>query len=144
MGRSSASIVLDTHALDAHAPIRLLEREDSLGPKARLVADGALKDNSRLVSVMSFWEVAMPSRRDRLVLTQPPLTWLRNTLNLGVIEISVSRNIGVLSADLDNYHRYPAERIITATAVAHGTELITADSKILEWPGSLHRRDART
>ena len=144
MGRSSESIVLDTHALDTHVLIWLLEREDSLGPTARLVADAALKDNSRLVSVMSFWEVAMLSRRDRLALTQPPLTWRRNTLNLGLIEISVSRDIGILSADLDNFHRDPADRIISATAVAQGTALITADSRILEWPGTLHRRDART
>ena len=144
MRRSSASIVSDTHALDTHALIWLLEREDSFGPTARLVADEALKDNSRLMSAMSFWEVAMLSRRNRLALTQPPLTWRRNTLNLGVIEILVSRDIGILSAELDNFHRDPANRIIAATAVVHGAALITADSRILEWPVTLHRRDERT
>ena len=37
----------------------------------------------------------------------------------------------------------PADRFIVATAMATGATLVTADHRILRWPGTLNRHDAR-
>jgi PIN domain nuclease of toxin-antitoxin system len=37
----------------------------------------------------------------------------------------------------------PADRIIAATANVHGATLLTADDRLLDWPGRLARHDAR-
>ena len=42
-------------------------------------------------------------------------------------------HIGLAAAFLENFHGDPANRMITATALVHGSMLLTADKKNLEW-----------
>jgi PIN domain nuclease of toxin-antitoxin system len=62
---------------------------------------------------------------------------------LGVHEIPVSSEIAMSAAELSNLHRDPIDRIIVATALAEDAVLLTADGRILGWPGQLKRQDAR-
>ena len=55
----------------------------------------------------------------------------------------MSGKIGILAAELENFPRDPADRIITMTALTRGATLITADARILAWQGQLARLDAR-
>ena len=48
-----------------------------------------------------------------------------------------------MAVDIADFHADPADRIILATAVLNGLTLITADERILDWPGQLLRHDAR-
>ncbi len=132
-------VVLDTHVL-----VWLLFGTTDLGAETRRLARQALADDSLWVSAISFWEVALLNRRDRLTVGQAPEAWRRSVLRSGVVEIPVAGEIGIVAAELDDFHRDPADRIIAATTVVHGATLITADSRILEWPGTLGRHDART
>ena len=131
-------VVLDTHVL-----VWLLFGTTDLGDETRRLARQALADNSLWVSAISFWEVALLNRRDRLTVGQALEAWRRSVLESGVVEIPVSGEIGIVAAELDGFHRDPADRIITATALVQGGTLVTADSRILGWPASLSRHNAR-
>ena len=76
----------------------------------------AAKEDTLLVSAMSFWEVAMLVQR-RLVLAQPVANWRHNVLELGIVEIPVSGDIGILATELEDFPLDPADRVLAATAM---------------------------
>ena len=82
-------------------------------------------------------------RSGRLGLAVAVAEWRRRALDLGIIEASVTGQIGILAGELDGLPGDPADRIITATALLRGHTLLTADQRILEWSGQLARHDAR-
>jgi PIN domain nuclease of toxin-antitoxin system len=135
---SESIILLDTHAL-----IWLDQDDPMLGPIARQQADAALKGNRLAASAISFWEIAMLVAKQRIVIDVPLPIWRHDLLNLGLIEIPVSGEIGITSVQLDQLHGDPADRIIVATALFQSAVLMTADRKLLDWPGSLERYNAR-
>jgi PIN domain nuclease of toxin-antitoxin system len=47
------------------------------------------------------------------------------------------------ASDLDNLPGDPLDRIILATALVEDAILLTADSRLLEWPGTARLLDAR-
>lgn len=68
--------------------------------------------------------------------------WRRELLNQGLVEIPIDGVIGIRANLLPDFHADPADRIIVATAL-EGHRLVTADRRILDWPGPLDRLDAR-
>lgn len=131
-------ILLDTHVL-----IWLTEGRAEVGDKAREIADQALADEELAVSGITFWEIAMLNRKGRLRMIQPLAAFRKDVLNLGLAEIPVSGDVGIEAATLEDFHSDPADCIITATASLNRAILLTADRRILDWKGPLHRIDAR-
>ena len=134
----SSPVLLDTNAL-----IWAVEGHERLGPESRSIADSALQEDRLFVSAISFGEVALLARRGRVVLAYPSSEWRRNALSLGIGELPLTGEIGIRAAELDGFPGDPADRMITATAIAQGATLITADSSILGWSSMLGRHDAR-
>ena len=132
------NLVLDTHSL-----VWLVEGDPRLGLQARQSAEASLQADRLSVSVMSYWEIAMLVRAGRLILAATVGQWHRRALDLGIIEASVTGQIGILAGELEGLPGDPADRIITATALTQGATLITADEHILGWSGTLLRQDAR-
>ena len=131
MGRD-ALILLDTHSL-----IWLDQADDRLGPKTRSQLDAALKDKNLFVSAISFWELAMLQTKGRLIL--PPLIhWRKDLLDMGLKEVPVTGDIGILANNLEEFHPDPADRLIVASALKIGATLVTADKRILAWSGQLN------
>lgn len=130
--------VLDTHAL-----IWLVAGSDRLGGRARRLIDAALADESLAVSAISFWEIAMLERKGRIVLHQPAAAWRTSVIDLGVTELPLDGGTAILAATLRDLHDDPADRFIVAAASLCGAMLVTADDRILGWPGSVKRHDAR-
>jgi len=62
---------------------------------------------------------------------------------MGVREVLLSAEIAIRSSDLENLSGDPLDRLIVATALIEEASLMTADQRILDWPGRLHRQDAR-
>ena len=62
---------------------------------------------------------------------------------MGVAEVPVGGEIAVVGGELPNLHGDPADRLIIATAIVQGAELLTADERILDWQSPLRRIDAR-
>ncbi len=133
-----ALILLDTHAL-----IWLDQDDPMLGLVARQRADAALKAHCLAVSAICFWEIAMLVAKGRIVMDLPPLVWRQDLLRSDLIEIPVDGEIGIMAVHLEHLHSDPADRIIMATALLQRAILVTADQRILEWPGKLDRLDAR-
>ena len=134
----SSPVLLDTNAI-----IWAVEAHERLGPDSRNIADAALREDRLFVSAISFWEVALLAKRGRLVLAYPSGEWRQIALSLGIEELPLTGEIGIRAAELDGLPGDPADRMITATAMAQGATLITADACILEWTGQLSRHNAR-
>jgi|TARA_B100000378_G_scaffold232816_1_gene198332 PIN domain nuclease of toxin-antitoxin system len=120
-----------------------MDGDQRLGLASRDMADQALRDNLLFVSAISFWEVALLTRRGRLTLAYSSGEWRRIALGLGIVEIPLTGEIGILAAELEGLPGDPADRIITATALLRGQTLLTSDRRILDWQGLVARHDAR-
>lgn len=129
--------------LDTHVLIWLATGDQKLGELARSTTDEALRDNALAVSAFSFWEISMLKQKGRIQLHQPVDAGRKDLLDLGLLEIPVTGDIGIAAAALTDLHQDPADRIIIATAAREGALLLTADKGILDWKGSVRRQDAR-
>ncbi len=130
-------ILLDTHVL-----LWQEQGDRRLGPQARLVFEDALQDGEAAVSAISFWEVGMQIQKGRLALSLDLGAWRRDMLDQGLVEISIDGIISARAGLLTDIHGDPADRLIVATAL-EGHQLVTADERILDWPGQLSRMNAR-
>lgn len=131
-------ILLDTHVL-----LWYTKGLDTLGVRARQLADEALSRNELVASAITFWEVEMLIRRGRLDLMQSTTAWRQTLLDQGLMEVPIAGDVGIMAAALPDFHRDPADRFITATALQHSAQLVTADDRILGWTGALLRHNAR-
>ena len=130
-------IVLDTHVL-----IWLDQGSNKLGNQAITLADEALAKNALFVSAISFWETAMLVLRGRITLSAEVGEWRQELLSGGLGEIPLDGDIAIRAVRLSNFHADPADRFIAASAQRLDAILITADQKILDWPGVLRRHRA--
>lgn len=127
-------MILDTHAL------LWMDRNDpALGPQARRQIEADWRSGQLAVSAISFWEIAMLAERGRITLPMPVALWREDWIKAGLEEIPIDGRIALLSTQLENLHRDPADRFIIATAIDRNTALVTADRLILDWPGTLSR-----
>lgn len=131
-------IVADTHVL-----VWLTSRDERLGEEARELADIALMEWRLWVSSITFCEVAYLVRQSRLPMGLPVVQWRRDLLGRGLRERMIDGTLAIEAVQLANFHKDPADRLIVATAISMGAELLTADERILDWPGPLDRIDAR-
>jgi PIN domain nuclease of toxin-antitoxin system len=131
-------VLLDTHAL-----VWVVEGSQHLGSRATRLVDGSLGSGGLGVAAISFWEVAMLVRRRRIALDPPVEEWRLRVLGLGVQELPLTGDVAIAAVGLVELHADPADRIIVATGIATGATLVTADDRILRWPGKLVRQDAR-
>ena len=67
--------------------------------------------------------------------------WRKALIDDGFIEIPVDGEIAMRAGLLPKMHGDPADRLIVATALG-GHRLVTADRRILDWPGNLDWLDA--
>ena len=126
-------ILFDTQVL-----LWLLYGDSRLGRQARQVIDDALADGRAAVSAITFWEVAMLHGKGRITLQADIDSWRESLIEEGLIEIPVDGGIAVRAGLLQDMHGDPADRLIVATAL-DGHQLVTADRRILDWPGQLSR-----
>ena len=129
-------ILLDTHVL-----LWLRIGDARLGPLARREIDHAWHLGELAVSSISFWEIAMLKSKNRIDFPESLELWRRVQLEQGMVEIPVDGKIGLRAVGLRDFHPDPADRLIVATAL-DGHRLITADARILDWPGKLDRQTA--
>lgn len=122
-------IVLDTHSL-----IWWVNGDSQLSANAReaIEQEQSSDDGLILVSAISAWEVAMLVGRDRLILTMSVDEWLEVAGDIdGVRFVPVDIAISVESTRLPgDFHKDPADRMITAMARHVNAPLVTADEKI--------------
>lgn len=126
-------ILLDTHVL-----LWQEQGDRRLGPQARRTIAQALDAGQAAVSAISFWEVGMRMQKGQLTLRFDLDVWRRDLLDQGLLEIPVNGRVAVRAGLLPDLHGDPADCLIVATAL-EGHQLITADERILAWPGRVDR-----
>ena len=130
-------IILDTHVL-----LWMRLGQAQLGTGTRLEIEQAWRSGEVCVSAISFWEVALLKDKGQIRLPEDVGIWRREQLGQGVVEIPIDGEIGIRANELVDFHADPADRLIVATALVGGHQLVTADRRILAWPGPLPRLDA--
>ena len=131
-------IVLDTHVL-AWA----VNDERKLGRKARALIERLWERGNVAVCAMTFWEMALLQSRGRIELPAPVEEWRMQLLDAGLAELPVDGAVGIRAVELGGLPDDPADRLIIAAALHHRAALLTADEKLLAWPHTLVRHDAR-
>ena len=120
-------IVLDTHVwvwwVDDHPRLNRSVRD-------RIDAEADVR-----VSAISLLEIATAVSLNRLSLRPSPRHWLALAQTAEQIRVEPLTDVLCLdSCNLPgNFHRDPADRLIVALARSLNAELITADTKILEY-----------
>ncbi len=128
--------------LDTHAAIWLANDDAALGKASRSMALAARDENQLAISAVSFWEIALLYAKARVDLRASPTDLRAELLDTGVFELPLTGDIALLAVALDDLHNDPADRFITATAIAHDATLMTADKRLLNWRHRLNRHDA--
>jgi PIN domain nuclease of toxin-antitoxin system len=129
-------ILLDTHIL-----VWAAGNERKLGRKARTLIEKHWKNGEVAVSTLTFWEAGMLQERGRLQLVATAREWRDQLLAAGLTELPLTGPIALRALDLSGLPGDPADRFIVATALEHGTALVTADEKLLNWRHALERHD---
>ena len=127
--------------LDTHVIAWFWSDDRRLGQQAKQEISLALEQNIAAVSAISFWEVGMRLQKGQIDVGLPLDAWRNALLEEGIIEIPVDGGIAMRAGLLEDIHGDPADRIIVATAL-EGHQLVTADGRILNWPGPLARMNA--
>jgi PIN domain nuclease of toxin-antitoxin system len=129
--------------LDTNALLWAELNDHRLGTVAAQTIDAAVRSGKAFICPISYWEVQLAINRRRVALAVPIEQWRQDHLAAGYIEQPISGVETILMAGLADFHSDPADRLITAVAINAGLTLLTADEKILQWPGQLSRRDTR-
>ena len=112
--------------LDTHIWVRWLI-SDNIGSELTAIIENSEEVH---VSSISCWEIVYLSKRGRIELPIVAEKWIE----VGLSEtqttcLPIDKNIAVLAANLPDHHRDPADRIIIATAITYGAQLISFDKQ---------------
>jgi PIN domain nuclease of toxin-antitoxin system len=116
------TVLLDTHALHwwTSEPERLSRRASSAISAATELA----------VAAISWYELAWLASHDRITLDIPVRSWLEGLsarVRTAVLTPAIAHTAASLPAA---FPRDPADRLIYATAVEHGWQLVTKDNQL--------------
>ena len=122
-------IVLDTHTLIWWVNG---DSELSLNARTAIEHEQQSEDGIILVSSITAWEIALLVGRDRLTLGMNLDDWLETVSEIeGVQFVPVDEVVGVESTRLPgDFHKDPADRMITALARHFNVPLVTTDERI--------------
>ncbi len=122
--------------LDTHAWIWWISDPAQLSARAQHCIGDEIEAGQVYVSSISAWELALLVNRGRLSLTMDVETWLEKSEALPFLKFTpVDNAIAVRSVSLPgSLHPDPADRIIVATALRLGAQLITKDHKLHQYP----------
>ncbi|MEH1805720.1 type II toxin-antitoxin system VapC family toxin [Nostoc sp.] len=88
------------------------------------------------VSIISCWEIAKLVENRKLAFSISVEEWLAAALAYpGVQLLELTIPIILESTQLTGFHKDPSDQIIVATARIYNSPLLTADAKILAYPG---------
>ena len=116
--------------LDSHVWIWWLTGQRDLSARKRELLDRLAQEGAPpYLAAISLWEAQMLHQKGRLVLEMDFAVWLSQASDPSVVRLLPLDTSVVLALDKlpERLHGDPADRIIVATAKAHGLELMTED-----------------
>lgn len=120
------TLLLDTHVIHWWA-----SEPDRVSPAAALALSAA---DELAVASISWFELAWLERHGRIITTMPARAWL-DSLAGHVRTVALTPGVAATAAALpEAFPGDPADRIIYATAVEHGWQLVTKDRRLRDHP----------
>ena len=110
--------------------------------RGREAIDGAWRQGELAASAVTFFEAAVLHKHGRFTLAGDLDKWRRALLDEGLTEIPATGAIATRATGLADPPGDWVDRIIVATAL-DGHVLVTADPRLLDWPGDIKTLDAR-
>lgn len=124
MGARLTTVLLDSHVV--HWWSAEPERVSDAAAQALTEAD------ELTVAAISWWELAWLAKHERIVVAIPVRSWLEQ-LAARVRTLPLSPAIAETAVSLpSSFPADPADRLIYATAIEHGLQLVTKDRKLRE------------
>lgn len=111
-----SAVLLDTHAL-----LWWLDDDDRLGPQARR----AIATGDVLVSIVSFWEIAVKHGLGKLAIAPEPVAGAID--RSGFATLAIERHHCFALARLPHHHRDPFDRMLIAQAQSEQLPIMTSD-----------------
>jgi len=127
------ALAMPTLLLDTHVWLWWLHGQPELTATERDALDAlAAAGTPPAISAISLWEAQMLASRERLRLDSPLTHWLPTAAAPEIVTVLPLDTDVILALDAlpTGFHGDPADRIIVATARAHGLPLATRDSNI--------------
>ncbi len=85
-------------------------------------------------SSISAWEVARLAQEGKIELGTDPSSFMADlSRQYGLVSIPPSDEIAISTAQLPDFHRDPADRIIIATALLRNLAIVTGDGKFAQY-----------
>ena len=119
-------------------------REHEVSRAATRLVDVAATNGEAALSSITFLEVATLAEKGKISVDAEELH--RNVIRNGIRVIPLDAGMALRAGRLprEGYAgRDPADRMIVATAILAGCDLITTDREMIDWDGPLHVIDAR-
>ena len=122
MGVGVTTLLLDTHVL-----LWLGAEPERLSVEA---AEAMERADELAVASITWFELAWLAMHDRVVLGVPLRTWLSG-LAAGVRSVAITPEIAATAVSLrSSFPGDPPDRLIYATAIEHGWQLVTKDRRM--------------
>jgi PIN domain nuclease of toxin-antitoxin system len=121
--------------LDTHLLLWAAGKPSRLSATARKLIDSPA--NELLFSAASVWEVAIKRGLGRNDFQADPRLLRRGLLDNGYTELPILSEHVVALESLPPIHEDPFDRLLVAQATVEGITLLTADSILAEYPGSI-------
>ena len=118
-------VLLDTSPL-----LWTLADPDKLSPEAR----EAIATGSATLSVVSYWEVVIKTRKGVLAIPDPVGWWTRAVALFHDRVLPIRATHVTALAALPDLHRDPFDRMLIAQAIAEGWPLVAKDEQIRAYP----------
>ena len=121
------------YLIDTHILIWWLEGGTKLSINQQAAINTVSPLTPLLVADITLWEIATLVDLGRLRFALPLKEWLQRAVAPPLVSLcSITPAVAAQVASLpSSFHRDPGDRIITSTAIIHGAELVTSDSKII-------------
>jgi PIN domain nuclease of toxin-antitoxin system len=115
---------------DTHTVLWLTQEHGELSPAADAALVAARTDGGIAISGMTLWEITMLATRKRISIDRPMDVYLRHLESVFVV-LPLNGRIAERAMQFTaRYPRDPTDRIIGATALVHGLQLVTRDDGI--------------
>jgi PIN domain nuclease of toxin-antitoxin system len=118
--------------LDTHAFIWWVTNDSQLSDAARAyIAD---PDNDVFLSTASAWEIVIKVNIGKLILPEPPESYIPSRLASNQLEsLPIQMNHVLQVSALPNHHRDPFDRILIAQSQVEQMPILTADNLIAQY-----------
>ena len=96
-------------------------------------------DNILYFSPASFWEITIKNQLDRPDFVCDSRLLKRNLLDNGYMELSINTEHSLYISLLPSLHKDPFDRMLIAQAILEGMVLLTADTLVAQYSGSIQK-----